>query len=248
MPEDVLYRVDPETGAITAEVVNYKSKGSFFVKENGFEEDVEGFDKMMLISSEIDFGVLYFRAIDLPQNLRSKRVFANISWNSIREFEDVDTGELKTVSIGHSRKIGVYHFQTYKMLQLLGKLLDGKTLSDEMMLRLRLYVQNHSSDIIRNKLSALNSLDIKKIYELKKAIQYYFSRDLLPELNSSVVSERLLGELNASITIRENDTLIPARAALSVEMSDDEKFTTNNYSHIFGDGMNLSEILQKGEN
>lgn len=247
MPEDVLYRVDPETGSITAEVVNYKSKGSFFVKENGFEEDVEGFDKMMLISSEIDSGVLYFRAIDLPQNLRSKRVFANISWNSIREFEDVDTGELKTVSIEHSRKIGVYHFQTYKMLQLLGKLLDGKTLSDEMMLRLRLYIQNHSSDIIRNKLSALNSLDIKKIYELKKAIQYYFSRDLLPELNSSVVSERLLGELNASITIRENDTLIPARAALSVEMSDDEKFTTNNYSHIFGDGMNLSEILQKGE-
>jgi hypothetical protein len=30
-------------------------------------------------------------------------------------------------------------------------------------------------------------------------------------------------------------------------MYDDEKFTTNNYSHIYGKDMNLSEILQRGE-
>jgi hypothetical protein len=33
----------------------------------------------MKIAKEIDSGVQYYRAIDLPQNLRSKRVFANVS-------------------------------------------------------------------------------------------------------------------------------------------------------------------------
>jgi hypothetical protein len=78
---------------------------------------------------------------------------------------------------------------------------------------------------------------------LKKAVQYYFSRTLLPELNKSVVSEILANELNNSIP---KDVVIPTRAGLSVEMYDDEKFTTNNYSHIYGKEMNLCEVLQQG--
>jgi hypothetical protein len=78
MPEDVLYRVDPDTDEVTIEVVNYHSNTSYFIDPEG-KSKIEGFSKMMKISEEIDDGIIYVRAIDLPQNLRSKRVFANIS-------------------------------------------------------------------------------------------------------------------------------------------------------------------------
>jgi hypothetical protein len=85
MPEDVLYRIDTQTGEVTVEVVNYYSKTSHYQYTKSGKK-IEGFDKMMAISAEIDLysstpdpKVIYCKAIDLPQNLRSKRMFANVS-------------------------------------------------------------------------------------------------------------------------------------------------------------------------
>jgi hypothetical protein len=132
------------------------------------------------------------------------------------------------------------------MLQLLGKLIDKKPISEEDMTSLKNYVQNHSNSVIRGRSDALDNLNKTKLYDLKKAVQYYFSRELLPELSKKFVSKRLASELNKSI-FNNDFRSIPTGATVNVEMFDDEKFTTNNYSHIYGLGINLSEILQKKE-
>jgi hypothetical protein len=111
------------------------------------------------------------------------------------------------------------------------------------MLNLKDYVLNHESNIINVKSDVFDNPSTQEYYKLKKAVQYYFSHDLLPELSKSVVTRRLAAELNSSI----RNNRIQAGFSLSVEMYDDEKFTTNNYSHIYGKDMNLSEILQRGE-
>jgi len=69
------------------------------------------------VSNDINNGIQYFRAIDLPRNLRSKQVFIDAQF--INSEGNVET-----------KRIGLYHLTAFRELANLGIKLETKTFEE----------------------------------------------------------------------------------------------------------------------
>ena len=143
----------------------------------------------------------FVRAIDLPRNLRSKHVFVDVT---------LDNGETK--------RIGLYHLNSYKQLAKLGRWLGNNDST-----------KIYETDNVK--------WTYEQVLEEKKNLQRFIEDKLLPAIANKNI-KNLQEELPSTIT----DQIVDFKYICK----DEERLTTNNYTNVFGGSkMNFSEISQK---